>query len=73
MAADWQYVMLHACMQGLLILRDGTYLSEQDVYLKLEGVYLTSLGKLQAAIHPMHDIELELDNNDVQEHTADYR
>ena len=60
-------------LQGLLILRDGAYLSEQDVFLKLEGVYMTSLGKLHAVVHPVHDIQHELEDGDIQEHTADYR
>lgn len=61
------------CWQGLLVLRDGAYLSEQDMFMKLEGVYVTSLGRLQAVMHPVHAIEQDLSEEDVNEHTADYR
>lgn len=55
------------------MLRDGAYLSEQDMFMKLEGVYVTSLGRLQAVVHPVHAIEQDLAEGDVTEHTADYR
>ena len=59
--------------QGILVLRDGAYLSEQDMFMKLEGVYLTSLGRLQAVMHPVHAIEQDLEQGDITEHSADYR
>lgn len=57
----------------MLVLRDGAYLSEQDMFMKLEGVYLTSLGRLQAVVHPVQAIEQGLENEDITEHSADYR
>lgn len=55
------------------MLRDGAYLSEQDMFMKLEGVYVTSLGHLQAVVHPEHGIEQDLEESDITEHTAEYR
>lgn len=57
----------------MLVLRNGAYLSEQDMFMKLEGVYLASLGRLQAVVDPVQAIEQDLENEDITEHSADYR
>ena len=60
-------------MQGDFVLRAGDYVSEQDMFMKLEGVYITATGSLQAVAEPVKNIQVALEQTDLDMHTADYR
>lgn len=60
-------------MQGGLVLRDGAYRSEQDTFMKVDGVYVTATGRLQAVLKPVDDLKMALEQQDVDLHTPDYR
>lgn len=60
-------------MQGDLVLRDGEYISEHDTFMKMEGVYIIATGRLQAVVTPVNKVQVSLEQQDVDLHTADYR
>lgn len=60
-------------VQGDLVLRDGAYVSEHDTFIKIDGVYVTATGRLQAVLKPDDDVQLSLQQEDLDLHTADYR
>ena len=60
-------------LQGDLVLRVGDYISEQDVFMKVEGVYVTATGRLQAVVNPVDKVVVSLEQKDLDVHTADYR
>lgn len=64
---------LRQMLQGDLVLRAGDYISEQDVFMKVEGVYVTATGHLQAVVTPVDKIVVSLEQKDLDAHTADYR
>lgn len=64
---------LHMHLQGDLVLRDGAYVSEHDTFIKIDGVYVTATGRLQAVLKPVDDVQLSLQQEDLDLHTADYR
>ena len=60
-------------VQGDLVLRDGEYVSENDAFMKVEGVYIIATGRLQAVVTPVDSIRVSLEQQDLDLHTADYR
>lgn len=54
-------------------MRDGEYVSEHDAFMKLEGVYIIATGRLQAVVTPVNTIQVTLQQQDLDLHTADYR
>ena len=60
-------------LQGDLVLRNGEYVSEHDTFMKLEGVFITATGRLQAVVTPKNRIQVSLEQQDLDLHTADYR
>ena len=55
------------------MLRDGPYASERDTFIKVEGVYVTSTGWLRVVLTPVDNVQLSLEQEDLDLHTADYR
>lgn len=64
---------MSAPLQGDLVLRDGEYVSEHDTFMKVEGVYIVATGRLQAVLTPVHKVQVSLEQEDLDLHTADYR
>ena len=60
-------------VQGDLVLRHGEYISEHDTFMKLEGVYIVATGRLQAVAMPKNSVQVSLEQQDLDSHTADYR
>lgn len=60
-------------LQGDLVLRDGSYVSEHDAYMKVDGLYIAATGRLHAVLKPVDDVHLTLAQEDLDAHTADYR
>jgi hypothetical protein len=58
-----------------VVVRDGTYVTEYDVELKLQGVYVLETGRLYATLEALQASSLMvlLDAEDIHNHTASYR
>ena len=41
--------------------------------MKVDGVYVTATGRLQAVLKPVDDLKMALEQQDVDLHTPDYR
>ena len=62
-----------ALLQGDLVLRDSEYVSEQDAFMKVEGVYIVASARLHAVLTPVNEVQVSLEQHDLDLHTADYR
>lgn len=61
-------------LQGDVALREGPYISQDDVVLKLLGMYVAEVGRLYARLQLVQPaVHAPLEMEDVQQHTADYR
>ena len=60
-------------LQGEVMLRDGHYVSERDVMMKLQGVYVEASSRLHAVLEPAQPKSMHLEAHDAQEHSSDYR
>ena len=60
-------------LQGDVTLRDGHYISEQDVTMKLQGVYVEASFRLHAVLEPAQLMSMRLEAHDAREHSSDYR
>jgi len=63
----------HLHVQGGLVLRKGAYRSEHDTFMEVDGVYVTATGQLQAVLKPVDRVKLNLEQQDFDLQTADYR
>ena len=61
--------------QGTLVLRDGVYVTEYDVEMKLQGVYVPQTGALHVTLEGVNPsvLMMALDDTDVTNHSASYR
>ena len=78
MYVQFTYVFMFICivhlhMQGGLVLRKGAYRSEHDTFMEVDGVYVTATGQLQAVLKPVDRVKLNLEQQDFDLQTADYR
>ena len=64
---------VHWHVQGGLVLRKGAYRSEHDAFMEVDGVYVTATGQLQAVLKPIDRVKLNLEQQDFDLQTADYR
>ena len=55
------------------MLRDGIYVSERDVMMKLQGVYVEASSRLHAVLEPAQHMSMRLEGHDTREHSSDYR
>lgn len=55
------------------MLRDGHYVSQRDVMMKLQGVYVEASSRLHAVLEPAQHISMRLEGHDAREHSSDYR
>ena len=55
------------------MLRDGHYVSERDVMMKVQGVYVEASSRLHAVLEPAQHMSMRLEAHDAQEHSSDYR
>lgn len=55
------------------MVRDGVYVTEEDVLMKLHGVYVAAVGRLHAVLEPTQSMKIDLDEAEMAEHSADYR
>ncbi|KAL0030093.1 hypothetical protein WJX79_006567 [Trebouxia sp. C0005] len=60
-------------VQGGLVLRKGAYRSEHDTFMEVDGVYVITTGQLQAVLKPVDRVKLNLEQQDFDLQTADYR
>ncbi|DBB08109.1 TPA: hypothetical protein ACH3X3_008304 [Trebouxia sp. C0006] len=60
-------------VQGGLVMRKGAYRSEHDAFMEVDGVYVTATGQLQAVLKPIDRVKLNLEQQDFDLQTADYR
>ena len=60
-------------LQGDVMLRDGYFVSERDVVMKLQGVYVEASSRLHAVLEPAQHMTMRLEGHDAQEHSVDYR
>ena len=65
--------VVHLHVQGGLVLRKGAYRSEHDTFMEVDGVYVTATGRLQAVLKPLDRVKLNLEQQDFDLQTADYR
>lgn len=59
--------------QGEVVLRDGPYVTADDLLFRLEGVYIAATGRLHAVLHPSQPLYTHVDADDVQEQSQHYR
>ena len=55
------------------MLRDGHYVSERDVMMKVQGVYVEASSRLHAVLEPAQHMTMRLEAHDAQEQSSDYR
>ncbi len=62
-------------MQGEVVVRDGVYVTEYDVEMKLQGVYIVQTRRLYATLEGLQPATLtvSLDATDIENQTASYR
>lgn len=65
--------IVHMHVQGGLVLHKGAYRSEHDAFMEVDGVYVTATGQLQAVLKPVDRVKLNLEQQDFDLQTADYR
>ena len=78
MCTHFMYVCMFICVvrlhvQGGLVLRKGAYRSEHDTFMEVDGVYVITTGQLQAVLKPVDRVKLNLEQQDFDLQTADYR
>lgn len=57
--------------QGEVVLRDGPYVTADDLLFRLEGVYVAATGRLHALLHPSQPLVAHV--HDTQPHSQHYR
>lgn len=55
------------------MLRDGPYVTADDLLFRLEGVYIAATGRLHALLHPSQPLYTHVDAEDIQERSQHYR
>lgn len=55
------------------MLRDSEYVSEHDAFMNIEGVYVVATGHLQAVLTPVDKVQVSMEQQDLDLHSADYR
>ncbi|KAK9829544.1 hypothetical protein WJX72_006402 [[Myrmecia] bisecta] len=60
-------------IEGELVIRDGVYVTEEDVLMKVTGVYVVGAGRLHAVAEPAKPLELNVEPDDVEEQGPVYR
>lgn len=55
------------------MLRKGAYRSEHDAFMEVDGVYVTATGQLQAVLKPIDRVKINLEQQDFDLQTVDYR
>jgi len=60
-------------VQGDLVVRDGLYVTDNDIRMHLHGVYHKEAGRLEAVLEPLSPIQMDITNADQTEENSDYR
>jgi hypothetical protein len=60
-------------MQGDLVLRNGIYVTDTDIRLRLHGVLLKETGRIEANLEPLTPIRVDISGSDIHNGNADYR
>jgi hypothetical protein len=58
-------------LQGEVVIREGLYVTDQDVHMLLEGVYIRPLGELRVMMNS--DMQANLTQLDLGEKSQEYR
>lgn len=60
-------------VQGDLVLRNGIYVTDTDIRLRLHGVLLKETGRIEANLEPLTPIRVDISGSDIHNGNADYR
>ncbi|CAD7699222.1 unnamed protein product [Ostreobium quekettii] len=60
-------------VQGDVLLRDGTHVTDSDVRFKVEGAYVRDSGRLHAVLQPAHLLSMKFTEEEVRDGGPDYR
>lgn len=55
------------------MVRDGLYVTDNDIRMHLHGVYHKEAGRLEAVLEPLSPIQMDITNADQTEENSDYR
>lgn len=83
MTAGWCWYLLKTlkmklfttscALQGEVVLRDGAYVTADDMLFRLEGVYVAATGRLHAVLHTTQPLYTTVDTHDIEERSLQYR
>lgn len=61
------------CLEGDLVIRDGAYVTDNDVRMRVHGIYVPEVGRLNAVLEPIAPIRLDISEQDRIDGNAYYR
>ncbi len=56
-----------------MVLRDGAYVTADDLLFRLEGVYVPATGRLHAVLHTTQPLYTSVDTTDIEQRSLQYR
>eukprot|EP00191_Tetraselmis_sp_GSL018_P024194 CAMPEP_0177623596 /NCGR_PEP_ID=MMETSP0419_2-20121207/28988_1 /TAXON_ID=582737 /ORGANISM="Tetraselmis sp., Strain GSL018" /LENGTH=598 /DNA_ID=CAMNT_0019124161 /DNA_START=566 /DNA_END=2360 /DNA_ORIENTATION=+ len=60
-------------LEGDLVIRDGAYVTDDDIRMRVHGIYVPESGKVTAILDPVTPIRIEVSEQDRRERNAAYR